>query len=246
MIGIIIELIISWLLLWFVCKKHLSVLGFSPIKNRIINLVVGLLIAASCCTLWQLMTTAFVNNSWILNKQVTTKAIMESSRWNLVSVLYEELIFRGALLYIAIRKIGVTKACILSAVCFGIYHWFSYNVFGNPSMMVITFLMTAIVGLSWAFAFAKTGSLYLPIGLHFGWNLFSIVVFSNGNFGQAILIKANGNQLLGLLSWLVFLFQVFALPLLTFWYLRWISNKQTVAVDKSSPIKPSIIYNSIS
>jgi uncharacterized protein len=232
MIGIIVELIISWLLLWLICKKHLSVLGFSPTKNRMTNLAVGLLIAASCYTLWQLLTTAFINNSWVVNKQATAKTILEGSRWTFVSVLYEELIFRGALLYIAIKKLGVVKACILSAVCFGIYHWFSYNVFGNPLMMIITFLMTAIVGLSWAFAFAKTGSLYLPIGLHLGWNLFSIVVFSNGNFGQAIFVKASGNQLQGVSSLLVFLFQVLALPLLTFWYIKWISNRRAVRVDK--------------
>jgi membrane protease YdiL (CAAX protease family) len=194
MVGIIVELIISWLLLWFICNKHLSVLGFRPTKERVINLCIGLVIAASCCTLYQIMTTAFIENSWVLNKQVTGKTILESSRWTLVSVIYEELIFRGALLYIAIKKLGVTKACIVSAVGFGIYHWFTFNVFGNPFMMAITFLMTAIVGLSWAFAFAKTGSLYLPIGLHFGWNLFCTVVFSNGNFMQGILVRTNGTN----------------------------------------------------
>ena len=232
MAGIIVELIISWLLLWFISKKHLSVLGFRPTKNRVTNLGVGLLIAASCCTIYQIMTTLFVNNNWTLNKQVTGKGILESSRWTLVSVIYEELIFRGALLYIAIKKLGVAKACILSAVCFGIYHWFTFNVFGNPFMMFITFLMTAIVGFSWAFAFAKTSSLYLPIGLHLGWNLFGMVVFSNDSSGQAIFIRTNENQLHGLLSWLVFIFQVFALPLLTFWYLDWLLKKQKLAVDK--------------
>jgi len=231
MAGIIVELIISWLLLWFICRKHLFVLGFRPTKDNATNLCIGLLIAAACCTLYQLMTVAFSNNSWTLNKQVTAKAVWESSKWTFVSVLYEELIFRGTLLYIAIRKIGVSKACMLSAVCFGIYHWFSYNVFGSPLMMVITFLMTALVGLSWAFAFAKTGSLYLPTGLHFGWNFFSLVVFSNGNFGQAIFIKANENQPQGVLSWFVFLVQVFALPILSFWYLKWFSTKQEVPVD---------------
>lgn len=149
----------------------------------------------------------------------------------MVSLLYEELIFRAALLYIAIEKLGVKKACIISAVGFGIYHWFSFNVFGNPFMMVITFVMTAIVGLSWAFAFAKTGSLYLPIGLHFGWNFICMVVFSNGSAGQSIFVRTNDNQLQGILSWLVFLFQVVALPMLTFWYLQWLSKKQKVPID---------------
>jgi membrane protease YdiL (CAAX protease family) len=240
MAGIIVQLIISWLLLWFICKKHLSALGFRPTRMRMANVSIGFLIAASCCTLYQLMTTAFINNSWVLNKQVTGKTILEGSRWTLVSVLYEELIFRGALLYIAIRKLGVTKACIISAIGFGIYHWFSFNAFGNPLMMIIIFIMTGIVGLSWAFAFAKTGSVYLPVGLHFGWNLFCMVVFSNGNFGQAIFVKLNGNQLQGALSWLVFLFQALAFPVLTFWYLKCLKNtgklsQKYIEINKAMP-----------
>jgi len=230
--GIIVELIISWLLLWFISKKHLSVLGFKPTKNRVANLGTGLLVAASCCAIYQIMTTSFANNSWALNNQVSRNAILENSKSALISVLYEELIFRGALLYIAIRIIGATKACILSSICFGIYHWFTFNVFGNPFMMVMVFLMTAIVGFSWALAFAKTGSLYLPIGLHFGWNYIQTVVFSNGYYGQQILIRTNENKTQGILMWLAFLFQVFALPLLTFWYLDWLSKKQKVLVDK--------------
>lgn len=226
MAGIFVELILSWILLWFICKKNLSVLGFKPTGNRLRDLGFGFLIAASCCILHQIMTTAFVNNSWVLNKQFTGKTILENIRWTFVSVLYEELIFRGALLYIAIKKLGILKASILSAACFGIYHWFTFNVFGNPFMMVITFLMTSIVGLSWAFAFAKTRSLFLPIGLHFGWNMFYTVVFSNGNFEQAIFERTNGNQLQGFLSWLIFLFQVFVLPIVTFAYLNLLSKKQ--------------------
>ncbi len=232
MAGIIVELILSWLLLWLVCRKHLSVLGFSPTQNRITNLFVGLLIAASCCTAYQLLSIAFIDNNWKLNPKSTAKTIWEGTRYTLLSVLYEELIFRGALLYIAIKKLGVVKACMLSAVCFGIYHWFSFNVFGNPLGMVIIFLMTAIVGLSWAYAFAKTGSMYLPVGLHLGWNIFAMVVFKTGNFGDAILVKANENRLQGWLSWFVFGFQVFALPLLTFWYLRWVSKRQNAAAEQ--------------
>lgn len=225
MFGIITELIISWLLLWLICKKHLSVLGFRPTKFRLINLALGFLLAASCCALYQLLTTAFTDNKWIVNKQATAETIGAGFKFTLLSVLYEELIFRGALLYIAIKKLGTVKACVLSAAGFGIYHWFSFNVLGDPFMMVIVFLMTAIVGLSWAFAFAKTGSLYLPIGLHLGWNLLSMVIFSNGSFVQGILVKENNSQVQGAMSLLVFLFQVSALPVLTFLYLKKFSNK---------------------
>jgi hypothetical protein len=228
MIGIIIELIVSWLSLWFIEKQHLSVLGFKPTKSRVANLCVGVLLAGFCCSIYHVMSTAFADNSWTTNKHLNFQTIVASCWWTLKSVLFEELIFRGALLYIAIKKLGIRKACILSAVCFGIYHWFSYNAFGNPLQMVVIFLMTAIFGLVLAFAFAKTKSFYLPVGLHFGWNLFNIVVFSSGPLGQQIFIKTNENQLQGILSLLVFLFQVFALPVLTYLYFK--RFQRTVAV----------------
>jgi membrane protease YdiL (CAAX protease family) len=201
---------------------------------------VGFAIAASCCAIYQIMSTAFAGNAWVLNPKITAPAILEGSRWTLVSVLYEELIFRGALLYIAIKKLGVKRACILSAICFGVYHWFTFNAFGNPLMMTFTFLMTGIVGFSWAYSFAKTSSLYLPIALHFGWNLINMVVFSNGQMVQSILMRENDNMLLGTVSILVFLFQVFAMPLLIFWYLHRISQRDSPLAEHMQPLRTDI------
>ncbi len=239
MAGIIVELILSWLLLCFFYKKHLSVVGFKPTRRRLYHLCAGLLIAASCCTLYQLLTTAWTDNYWVLNQQATGKTTGQNLWWTMVSVLYEEFLFRGALLYIAIRKLGMVKACMLSAIAFGVYHWFTFSVLGNPFMMLVTFLMTAVVGLSWAVAFAKTGALYLSTGLHAGWNIFFTVVFSNDPFHQGIFERANDHQLQGGLSWWVFLFQVMALPALTFLYLGWLSKKQRLPVyTKQEPYIP--------
>ena len=220
MIGIIVELVISWLMLWLIEKKNLSALGFAPTKSRTIHLIAGFLLAAACCAIFNIATVAFVKNAWTFNKQMSAGEIWAGSWWVLKSVLYEELIFRGALLYIVIRKIGMVKGCVVSAICFGIYHWFSYNAFGNPVPMIFVFIVTAVAGLMFAFSFAKTNSLYLPIGLHFGWNLFSIVVFSNGPLGTQLFTRLNDEQPRGILSLLIFLFQVLALPLLTYWWLR--------------------------
>ncbi|UKB84567.1 CPBP family intramembrane metalloprotease [Chryseobacterium sp. MEBOG06] len=227
MIGIIVELIISWLLLWFISKKNLSVLGLKPTKIRTAQLGIGFLLAALVCSLYHLMTTAFIANNWIFNKQFTLPEALKSLWWVLKSVLFEELLFRGALLYIIINKWGNHKACILSAVCFGIYHWFSYNAFGNPFQMGIIFVMTGIFGWMLAYAFAKTQSLYLPIGLHIGWNLFTIIIFSNGPLGKQLLSKLNENHLEGILSLFVFLFQIFALPFFVYWYFRFLQKKKT-------------------
>ncbi|PKF72427.1 CPBP family intramembrane glutamic endopeptidase [Chryseobacterium sp. PMSZPI] len=226
MIGIIIELTISWLLLHFIAKKNLSVLGLRPTEKRIVYFGVGFLLAVISCTFYHLMTTTFINNSWVLHQQLTMKSILMGIWWTLKSVLFEELLFRGVLLYFAIEKWGNKKACIFSAICFGIYHWFSYNAFGNFFQMGIIFVMTGIFGLMLAYAFAKTRSLYLPIGLHLGWNLLNIVVFSNGPLGKQLLIKSNENHLEGIVSLLVFLFQIFALPFLVYCYFRFLKNKE--------------------
>jgi membrane protease YdiL (CAAX protease family) len=57
--------------------------------------------------------------------------IVKGTWWTLFSVLYEELIFRGVVLYILIKRIGEVKAILISCIAFGIYHWFSYGLFWN-------------------------------------------------------------------------------------------------------------------
>jgi hypothetical protein len=220
MLGIIVALLISWGLLWLVAKKHLTVLGIVPDTKRIRILGSAVLLSAVCCTVYHLLRTLFIDNSWYYNRSYTFSSFLQSCWWVLKSVLFEELLFRGALLFIAIQKWGVKKACLFSAATFGIYHWFSYSAFGNPAQMAITFLMTGIFGYVLAMAFAKTGSLYLPVGLHLGWNLANIILFSNGPLGHQMMVRVNNVQLQGLPSLGVFLFQALALPVLTLVYLQ--------------------------
>ncbi len=220
MIGILVELILSWLLLWLFDKSNLLSLGIRPTKERIYNFLLGFFVASFFCIFYYFTTASLADNNYTLNKEFTVTQFFKSSSWTLNSVLFEELIFRGAMLYIAIKKLGIRRACIISAIAFGIYHWFSYGAFGNPIQMLLVFIMTGIWGLMFAFAFAKTKSLYLPIGIHFGWNLINIVIFSNGPLGHQLLFSSNENKLEGLLSLLFFIMQIIALPILTYLFLK--------------------------
>lgn len=232
--GLIVELIISWLLLWIFCKQSLLSLGIVPTKSRLLNLFFGFLIAVACCTVYYLSFTAFANIRWTLNHEFTGQAFLSSSWWTLKSVLYEEFIFRGALLYLLIKKLGINTACITSDTCFGIYHWFTSGAMGNPLQMTFVFLITGIWGLMFAIAFARTKSLYLPIGLHFGWNIISTVIFSQGPLGNQLLIGSDGQKLGGILSLTVFLFQLFAVPLITYLYLILLSKKQDLLLAQNN------------
>jgi len=221
MIGLLVELAISWLALWFVCKKNINVLGLGPTKNRLRHFVIGFIIAAIPCIIYHLLSVAFINNRWLLQNTYTTLAFVSAFWWVLTSILFEELLFRGALLYILIKKLNENKACILSAIAFGAFHIITFNVGGNPLQSLIVFCMTGFMGIALAKAFAKTGSIYLPAALHLGWNFVNIIIFSNGPLGQQLFIKANTGKLAGPESLFIFLFQVFALPCITLLYVRY-------------------------
>lgn len=184
MIGIIVQLLISWLIIWLFEKGNLSFLGFYPTRKRLSGFALFFIVTALCCSSDFIMRMIFAQQQWELNPKFHVSTILTGTWWNIKSVLFEELIFRGVLFYILIKKLGATKAIIISSIAFGIYHWFSHGVIGNPVQMLITFLITGIMGLVYAYAYSKTFSLYYPCAIHLGWNLTSSVIFSKGNIGD--------------------------------------------------------------
>ena len=194
MIGILVQLAISWLIVWLYDKKNLSVLGFRITKQRLVDFILFFLVTAFFCSLAFLMKMYFGKQQWQLNPGLSPNLILSGIWWNIKSVLFEELIFRGVLLYILLRKLGNLKSVLISAISFGIYHWFSFGVIGNPMQMTIVFFMTGIMGLLLAYGYAKTYSLYIPIGIHLGWNLTQIFIFSQGPIGNGILVSNNSEQ----------------------------------------------------
>jgi uncharacterized protein len=202
-------------------KKDLTILGLKPAKDRLLNLAFGFLISAIVFTVYCLTTTSLTNNTWTVNNDFSLKNFLSSTGWTINSVIFEELIFRGALLYLLIQKTNERTGCFVSAIAFGIYHWFSFGVLGNPILMIYVFISTGVWGIMFAFAFAKTKSLYLSTGLHMGWNLFNIVVFSQGPLGHQFLISSNnGQSLTGLPSVGLQLLQIFGLPIIVYIYLK--------------------------
>ena len=224
MIGIIVQLAISWLIIWLVEKKDLSVLGFFPTRKRISDFLLFFLITALCCASEFLMRIYFAKEQWQVNPHLTLKLVLEGTWWQLKSVLFEELIFRGVLLYILIKKLGVVKAIIISAIAFGIYHWFSHEVIGDPKQMIITFLMTGIMGLLFAYGYAKTFSLYVPIAIHLGWNLTKGFIFSEGPIGNGVFIQKQPQPQVTVSYFLFFI--IMFLPILSTWIINFLILKR--------------------
>jgi membrane protease YdiL (CAAX protease family) len=189
MLGIIVQLLISWIIIWFFERGNLGVLGFYPTKKRLLGFAVFFIVTALCSSSDFFMRMAFAKQEWELNPKLTAELILTGVWWNVKSVLFEELIFRGVLFYMLIKKLGAVKAIIISSIAFGIYHWYSHEVIGKPVEMAITFITTGLMGVIYAYGYAKTFSLYIPIAIHLGWNLVRSVVFSETVIGEQLFVQ---------------------------------------------------------
>jgi membrane protease YdiL (CAAX protease family) len=222
MIGIFIQLLVSAALLWFAEKQPITALGVFPLRVRARQFILGFVFTAFLCSLSKLFYSSVTSTSWVVNPAYTHLVFLKAIYQDVKSVLFEELLFRGALLYLAIKKLGMGKAILLSALAFGIYHWFSFGALGNPVLMIYVFLSTGLMGFVWALAFARTKSMALPIGLHLGWNVFLNSVFSKGPWGDVLLVlnpAESDNPLVGIPALINFILPILIIPLLCLWYI---------------------------
>jgi len=198
------------------------------------QLIIGFLLASLSIVIVEMMSSWLTHLSWTLNGAFTYMNIPSYLWWNIKSVLFEELIFRGALLYVAIQRFGSKKGIALSAIFFGIYHWFSFGLLGNVVQMVVVFLMTGFMGLIWALGFWKSKSIALPIGLHLGWNFTTNAIFSKGPMGQQILIPVKGlyyTPLTQIQESIIFMGQYIGIPLLMYLFIR-LYFTEAMAIDR--------------
>lgn len=225
MIGIIICILATWLLIKITNTKP-SILGFKPNIKRLRQFGLGFGFSCFAALIYYWLTVWMLDARLEVNANYSIIDFLEASFWTFRSVLFEELIWRGILLYLLIKYVGVRNGIILSAITFGIFHWFSYEILGNFSQMLAVFLLTGIAGVMFGYAYALTGSLYLPVSLHFGWNFVSIVIFSQGPIGNQLLTVSTSNQIEGISSLVFFLVQLFILPVIMLVYFYFLRKKQ--------------------
>jgi len=222
MIGLLVAILISWLLLQWVGDKPLTVLGVLPNRQRLKELLVGMVFMAIIAVINFTWQAHFKQISYQINPDYRLLDFLGGSFWIVQAVLFEEFVFRGVLLYLLIKRIGVVNACLFSSAVFGIYHWFSYEVFGSRLvLMIYVFLITGCGGWMFAFAFAKTKSLFAPVGLHLGWNLVTAIVFSSGPIGEQWLVQQGTEvQWSDWITLLFFSLQAIVAPGIATWYLQ--------------------------
>ena len=105
----------------------------------------------------------------------------------------EELLSRGYHLQTIASGINLFWGVILSSAVFGALH------LGNPNATWVSAAGILLAGLFLAYAYMRTGQLWLSIGLHIGWNFFEGVVFgfpvSGLDIYQLLRIQVQGPEL---------------------------------------------------
>ena len=83
----------------------------------------------------------------------------------------EELLSRGYQLQNLADGINLVWGVVISSAVFGILH------LGNPNATWLSAVGIFFAGVFLAYGYVRTNQLWLPIGLHIGWNFFEGVIF---------------------------------------------------------------------
>ncbi|MGB3375496.1 MAG: type II CAAX endopeptidase family protein [Microbacterium sp.] len=93
----------------------------------------------------------------------------------------EEVLFRAIIFRLVQQRWGTWLALVVSAALFGLVHLL------NPGATLWGVLAIAIeAGLMLGAAYVLTGSLWLSIGLHFGWNVTIVAIFGTVTSGSEV------------------------------------------------------------
>ncbi|WP_264489968.1 CPBP family intramembrane glutamic endopeptidase [Luteolibacter arcticus] len=157
-------------------------------------LLSGWLMLQAGCFVWRdaAESTRGQPNKFPLEAIDWAKALKKVIPGAVVVALVEELLFRGVLLGIFLRAMRLAPAVASLSFLFAFVHFLQpppfvrvpdpesssagfyllgqiFSRFANPLELVSSFTVLMAVGVVLAYARVRTASLWLPIGLHFGW-----------------------------------------------------------------------------
>jgi membrane protease YdiL (CAAX protease family) len=136
---------------WTAASKRHLLLGFAGGAGSAV-IVLGVPLAAGAAELRPTPEPA----SW--------PSIVFVSLILLFGAVGEEMLFRGYGFQVLVGLLGPFATLLPVSVLFAVAH------LGNPNSSPVAALNTMLWGILLGWAFLRSGDLWLPIGLHFGWN----------------------------------------------------------------------------
>ncbi len=157
----------GWVLTRFLNRKPYSAIGTGISPNPLPELLAGLALGgfAIACLSVVFALAGDVSFAWRgLPAGEAVRVTAYASVTVLAAAAAEELVFRGYLFQTLTQAITLLPASLVVSGLFVAAHvW-------NPGFTLLAAVNIGIAGLVFCVAYAKTGRLWLPLGIHSGWN----------------------------------------------------------------------------
>lgn len=177
-----VVLLATWVLTRFVNRKPLAAVGLWLHHRAAGEFGIGLLLGFLMMTgiFFVQVGLGVLHLSW---RGLTAAEIAGAAGLSLFfftfSALFEELLFRGYLFQTLMQWTTFLPALIIMSVLFGLSHW------QNPHVTVLSTVNVVLAGAWLSFAYLKTRSLWLPLGLHLAWNFAQTTLYAFPTSGFA-------------------------------------------------------------
>lgn len=168
-----------WVMARLVERRPISSFGFGGRGASLRETAFGVLIGAG---LMSLVLVVLVGAGWCRLTMNTLSAADHHTLarylfFFLVVGVYEERVFRGYFFQTLESRWGTGAALGISMVVFGLLHIFNFGPRPSYSAIVGGFFIAAEAGLLFAAAYLWFRRLWMPIGIHWAWNLFEGPVY---------------------------------------------------------------------
>ncbi|MBI2092443.1 MAG: CPBP family intramembrane metalloprotease [Deltaproteobacteria bacterium] len=170
---IVVVLVLYYLFMVKWSKIPFSKLNIFPSSQRFSLLGYGILIgfALLIAVFFIIKSLGAISISALENLNITHSVFILFITM-LFAAIWEEVAFRGCILQMLSESVGIHPSCIIVASSFGLLHCLS--PLSSPQIVISTFMSGMLLG----YAYFYAGNLYLPIGIHFGWNFLNSLLFS--------------------------------------------------------------------
>jgi len=155
-------------------KRHALELS----RFRIALLPLGILIGLIWFGL--LIAMLYASGHYQINGLAFPNRLVSAVIFAIGTAIWEEVTFRGLLFRVTEQAFGTWVGVVVSAIAFGALHGLNPNASLAASIAIIL-----ESGILLAAAYFATRTLWLPIGLHFGWNFAEDFVFGVRTSGHA-------------------------------------------------------------
>jgi len=157
--------LVSWLLTRFVDRRPFASIGLNLkgpwLKELLLGAAIGLAMGGAYLIVGLLVGSVTIGWNGGGGREL---ALIAGGL--LLAALFEELLFHGYPFQTLIEGIGPYPALLLLSVVFSLFHR------ANPGFNLLGSINIGLAGLLLGVGLLRTRALWLPIGIHFAWNLF--------------------------------------------------------------------------